>query len=1043
MAIKKLTNGDDTQLFGDGIDQIDGLKGNDILDGGLGNDLLIGNAGNDFLAGGGGADKLKGGSGNDVLDGGSQNDLLFGGGGNDVLHGGTGADKLKGDTGDDYLSGGAGNDTLFGGSGSDSMDGGDGNDKLYDTSNIKTYGALSTENDEMVGGEGNDKFYGGYDIMWGGGGSDTFTVKNQGTVYGGTGNDYIRVINNDAKLDSWLDGGFGSDTLIAGAGNDTLISGYGADILKGGAGNDSYVITLDNFYNNSERDYWNFENVTELGLGGKKIIDTKGNDTVLYIRDFSGTDADGRDDDIGTDGKELDPNPATIDYKVFMPANIENGVLDDQIFVNNPLRLNYFVAWMVGNELDNTLTGSNLWDILDGGAGDDIINAGDGDDVVFVGQGNDTVDGGSGKDWIISDVDFNLGEESTNFENLNLRDVETAINATGDAGDNWIIGNKYDNVLNGGDGNDIVDGWFYGDFYYDPIVDPTKATGVDVMNGGLGNDTYRIDSVDDITNEVSGTNGGIDTVEFNSPLSLVDSYTLLEGVENLKIVRNLKQGIGNSLNNRIIGDTAVNNLIGFYGDDYLDGGTGIDSFEGGYGDDTYVVDSVNEVITEKSGQGDDWVQSDKITLDLNTNTWGGSIENGRLTGKTDNLNLLGSAVDNILVGNEGNNILEGREGVDTLEGGIGNDVYVVDSLTDTLIEVANVFDKGKVKDDYIDTIQSSVDFSLDSDAYKNFENLTLLGTEDPKTFPTKGTGNLNDNYLLGNDADNTLKGLDGNDILDGAGGFDTLEGGAGDDTYKLGNDDDKVVEAANGGIDTIESTKTLNLSNFKNIENLTLLGDALVGTGNNAGNSIVGNNGANTLNGLDGDDRLKGGEDADLLIGGKGADVYDLTESLAKTDRVQIAVGDTANKNGLTGAGDEDRIVKFAMLNDVLDLPSTKIASNAPSVDGIDEGGFNSHSITNGIIKLDDINTFTSAVTITPNNITGAVDYLKANITDGSTVAFLAQAVDPNSTTGAAVFSTWVFQDNGESDTLVALIGITNATSLSTGAFTSTAIHIA
>lgn len=1036
MAIKKLTNGDDTQLFGDGVDQIDGLKGNDILDGGLGNDLLLGNAGNDFLAGGGGADTLKGGSGDDVLDGGSENDTLFGGTGNDILHGGTGNDQLRGEAGDDYLSGGAGNDTLYGGGGSDSLDGGDGNDTLYDSSDTKTYGTVSTENDEMVGGAGNDKFFGGYDTMWGGAGNDTFTVNNQGIVYGGIGNDTITVKNADASLDSWLEGGLGNDVITGGAGNDTLFSGYGADTLNGGKGDDSYVITFDDFFNDDGT----------AGVGADKVTDAGGNDTVFYIRDFSGANADGRDDDVGLDGKELDPVLKFNDFYVTLPDGIENGVLDDQIYVNNPNQLTYFIARMNGNNLDNLLIGSNLDDVIDGGAGNDTVKAGDGDDRVYVGQGTDVVDGGAGIDTILSRVDFNLANQSTRFENLVLLDMATAVNANGDAGGNWLVGNRYDNVLRGGAGNDILDGWFDSHNKFDFVIDTTKATGNDIMYGGVGDDTYRIDSVNDITIEIAGTRGGIDTVEFNGAVA-TGSYTLLDGVDNLKIVKNLREGVGNNLNNRIFGDSSSNNLIGLYGDDYLDGGTGLDSFAGGYGDDTYVVDNVNEVITEKSGQGSDWVQSDKISLDLNNSTWGGSIENGRLTGATSNLNLFGSVVDNTLIGNNGNNILDGREGVDTLQGGLGNDTYVVDTLTDTLVEVANVFDatKGAIKDGYIDTIQSSINFSLNSDAYKNFENLTLLGNT-----ATTATGNLNNNYLLGNDVANTLTGLDGNDILDGAGGLDTLIGGAGNDTYKLGNDDDKVIETANGGIDTIESTKTLNLGNFANIENLTLVGDAAAGIGTKDNNIIIGNNIANTLSGLDGNDTLKGGEGADTLIGGKGADVYDLAESLAKTDTVQIAIGDTANSSGITGAGDADRVLRFALSSDVLDLASTKIAANAISVDGKDAGGFNSHSITNGIIKFDDIDTFTSPVAITSTfvngiltgNIIGAVDYLKANITDGSTVAFLGSAIDPNSTTGTAVQSTWVFQDNGASDTLVALIGVTNATGLSTGAFTSTDIHL-
>jgi len=1029
MATKKLTNNNDTQLFDDGVNDIDGLAGDDILDGGLGNDILYGNLGDDQLAGGGGADTLNGGDGNDVLDGGTEKDKLYGNAGDDILHGGSADDTLNGGTGNDYLFGGVENDTLYGGAGSDFMDGGDGADTLYDTNDATTYGASSTENDEMFGGIGNDKFYGGYDVMWGEDGNDTFTVKNQGTVYGGTGNDVITVTNTNTTLGSWLEGGLGSDTITAGSGNDVIFSGYGQDKLAGGAGNDSYVITFD--------DYFSDDGIS-AGAGVDTITETAngGIDTVYYIRDFSGTNADGRDDDFGADAKELDPVLKANDFSVTLAANIENGVLDDQIYVNNPNSLTYFIATLKGNNLNNNLKGSNLDDILDGGLGNDTINAGDGDDYVFVGAGTDTINGGAGTDWVVSSVNFNLSSASTNFENLDLLDDPAALVATGTSASNWLIGNKFNNTLNGGAGNDILDGWWYSPFYA-PVIDTLKTTGNDVLVGGLGNDLYRIDSGSDITDETSALSGGIDTVEFKGAGTIpTASYTLLKGIENLTIKGNLLEVVGNNLNNRIIGDTAINNLVGLYGDDYLDGGTGIDKFTGGYGDDTYVVDSVSEVITEKSGQGNDWVQSDKISLDLNTNTWGGSIENGRLTGKTSLLNLFGSAVNNQLIGNDGNNILDGREGIDTLQGGLGDDTYVVDTLTDILTEVANVIDTttGKIKVGYIDTIQSSINYTLKSET---FENLTLLGAT-----ATTAIGNKNDNYLLGNTIANTLEGLAGNDTLDGSGGIDTLKGGLGNDIYKLSNDNDIVVELLNEGVDTIESTKTLSLLDYSNIENLTLVGDALIGTGTNENNVIIGTNKANNLFGLNGADTLKGGEDADTLTGGKGADVLDLTEALAKTDTVVIAVGDTSDTLGSTSVANADRVVKFALASDTLDLAATKIAANASAFDGINAGGFSSHTITNGLIKFDDIDTFTTPVSITAANISGVLDYLKANIKDGSTVAFLGTAADPTSATNAQVSSTWVFQDNGTSDTLVALIGVSTATSLSTGAYTTTAIHL-
>ncbi|MFN9402380.1 MAG: calcium-binding protein, partial [Dolichospermum sp.] len=99
-------------------------------------------------------------------------------------------------------------------------------------------------------------------------------------------------------------------------------------------------------------------------------------------------------------------------------------------------------------------------------------------------------------------------------------------------------------------------------------------------------------------------------------------------------------------------------------------------------------------------------------------------------------------------------------GNDTLIGGAGNDIYVVDSTTDVIIEVAS---QG------IDTVQSSVTFTLANVA--TVENLTLTGTT-----AINGTGNAGNNILTGNSTNNTLNGEDGNDTLNGGAGIDTLIG---------------------------------------------------------------------------------------------------------------------------------------------------------------------------------------------------------------------------------------------------------------------------
>ncbi|WP_254446949.1 lectin-like protein [Dolichospermum sp. UHCC 0259] len=205
--------------------------------------------------------------------------------------------------------------------------------------------------------------------------------------------------------------------------------------------------------------------------------------------------------------------------------------------------------------------------------------------------------------------------------------------------------------------------------------------------------------------------------------------------------------------------------------------------------------------------------------------------------------LNGDDGNDILNGGAGNDTLNGGADIDTLIGGTGNDIYIVDSTTDTITELAN---------EGTDTIQSSVTYSIA--ALANLENLTLTGTA-----AINGTGNAANNVITGNTANNTLNGGAGNDTLNGGAGIDTLIGGTGNDIYIVDSTTDTITELANEGTDTIQSSVTYSIAALANLENLTLTGTAAInGTGNAANNVITGNTGNNTLNGGAGNDTLIG-----------------------------------------------------------------------------------------------------------------------------------------------------------------------------------------
>ena len=229
-----------------------------------------------------------------------------------------------------------------------------------------------------------------------------------------------------------------------------------------------------------------------------------------------------------------------------------------------------------------------------------------------------------------------------------------------------------------------------------------------------------------------------------------------------------------------------------------------------------------------------------------------------------------------LNGAGGNDRLDGGTGSDSMRGGDGDDTYVVDNSGDVVKESA---DMG------YDVVESSVSYTLGA----NVEYLTLTGSA-----AINATGNALDNSLSGNDAAN---------VLNGGAGSDDMSGGGGDDTYIVDSYSDRLMENPGGGIDTVYSGISLDLSRGQSeIENVTLTGTAENASGNDRANALVGNAGNNSLggyggndvlSGMAGNDSLWGGSGNDTLIGGLGDDEYQFALGYGE-DRIENAASDFA-----------------------------------------------------------------------------------------------------------------------------------------------------
>lgn len=128
---------------------------------------------------------------------------------------------------------------------------------------------------------------------------------------------------------------------------------------------------------------------------------------------------------------------------------------------------------------------------------------------------------------------------------------------------------------------------------------------------------------------------------------------------------------------------------------------------------------------------------------------------------------------------------------------------------------------------------------------------------------------------FGSGGSDTLIGNDVGNRLDGAAGADVMQGGLGDDVYFVDNLGDVVMENPGEGTDTIFSSVNFDLSvSAPDVEHLTLMGGAKIGTGNDADNTILGTKGSNTLSGGLGADYIFGDRGSDIMAGGDGDDIF-------------------------------------------------------------------------------------------------------------------------------------------------------------------------
>jgi len=459
---------------------------------------------------------------------------------------------------------------------------------------------------------------------------------------------------------------------------------------------------------------------------------------------------------------------------------------------------------------------------------------------------------------------------------------------------------------------------------------------------------------------------------------------------------------GGAGNDTLTMGNALNSVYGEDGDDTIDTGTINETISGGAGDDLIVVAANSDIKTVSLGSGADTV---RLVVDAALDDATDEVNISDFVFGTDTLLLHGVSTDTTInltsiTPSSGVYTIAAGDFVVTLTGNTGSDLSGSVQLGTSEFLFTAASGATVVAGDLDDSITV---------AAANSATLTL-GDGDDVVFKTAGAGVTTvTDFVLGEDKV-VLIGAS-TDALDLSAAATVGTGGA----YNVNTTSDEYQF-------TLTDMTSTDLAAFVQLgdkEN-AFTADANAGTVGGDFDDYISITGTDTNTGAS---SIEGGLGADRVTFGGGGDKETLV----------VAAGDS-----LTTAWDELTGYESnatANLKDILNLDSTNIATviGATAVSGI-----TGVTVSNGVITdwagIDD-----DAGTVDASMLAAAIAFLSANVGGTDTVAF-GYTSDENGdgdTSDTGETSTFVFQ-NGTTETLVELIGLSGMTRLVSTATTST-----
>lgn len=271
---------------------------------------------------------------------------------------------------------------------------------------------------------------------------------------------------------------------------------------------------------------------------------------------------------------------------------------------------------LFGQNGSDRLVGGLGNDVLAGGAGIDSYAGGDGDDTVLykIGDGIEFIDGGAGTDRFSIHgtsaaesitVNFNgktIVSTSVTQQLVGIEEITLDLGGGGDTLNYEATSAGIVVDLSAGQASGFVSIANIANVFGTASADIlTAGSGANQLRGGQGDDIF-IATVDDARDEFLAS-GGVDLADFSAyttalDIDLGEATTIARGTGSSDATSDVLVGIrniiGGSGDDRLVGANGVNELFGGGGNDTLDGAVGRDTLTGGDGDDVFLFATAAE-----------------------------------------------------------------------------------------------------------------------------------------------------------------------------------------------------------------------------------------------------------------------------------------------------------------------------------------------------------------------------------------------------------------------------------------------------------------